>query len=98
MTKNKSKKMNIRKALVRVLFVGVLLYAAYTLLSQQIALVKSDKAKEEYENMISEAESEKARLSEELSLVETDEYKEQKARELLGYIRPDERIYIDVTK
>ncbi len=98
MEKKKSKKFNIRKVAVRVLFIGVLLYAGYTLASQQVTLVKKQRTEKEWEAMISDAKSEKARREEELSLVETDEYKEQKARELLGYIKPDERIYIDVTK
>ncbi len=98
MTNNKRKKKNIRKVAVRVLFIGIILYSGYTLISQQITLVKSQKTKQECEDMISQAKGEQARLQEELGLVETDEYKEQKARELLGYVKPDERIYIDVTK
>ncbi len=98
MEKKKRKKLNIRKISVRILFISVLVYSGYTLLNQQILMVQKEKAAAECETMISDAKGEQARLEEELSLVETDEYKEQKARELLGYIKPEERIYIDVTK
>ena len=83
---------------VRLLFISVLVYAGYTLAHQQISMIKKQKTVSECKTMISDANGEKARLKEELGLVGTDEYKEQKAREILGYIRPDERIYIDVTK
>ncbi len=98
MGKNKRKKFHMKRLAVRMLFIGVLIYAGYTLVDQQIML--ADKNKEiESTKAMTVAETEKqARLEEELSIIETDEYKEQKARELLGYIKPDERIYIDVTK
>ena len=98
MEKKKRKKLNIRKISVRILFISILVYSGYTLLSQQVLMVQKQKTAAECEDMISDAKGEQARLEEELSLVETDEYKEQKARELLGYIKPEERIYIDVTK
>lgn len=98
MAQKKRKKLNIKRAAVRILFIGVLVYAGYTLAAQQYAAIVRNKTIKECETMIAEAKGENARLEEELGLVNTDEYKEQKARELLGYVKPDERIYIDVTK
>lgn len=98
MAQKKRKKLNMKKVAVRVLFVSVLLYAVYTLASQQVSMIQRQKTAEDCEAMISDAKDENARLNEELGLVNSDEYKEQKARELLGYVKPDERIYIDVTK
>ena len=98
MARNKHKKINMKKVVVRLLFIGVLLYSGYVLASQQVSMYQKQKSVDEYSVKIDESKSEQARLDEELSLVNTDEYKERKARELLGYIRPDERIYVDVTK
>ena len=98
MAKQKQSAVNVKKVIFRVLFVSFVLYALYHLASQQVSMVKKQKTVRECESMISEAKVENARLSEELELVNTDEYKEQKARELLGYVKSDERIYVDVTK
>lgn len=97
MAQKKRKNLNFRKVAVRVLFISVLLYSGYVLASQQVSMHQRQKTVDECVQMISDAKSENARLNEEMSLVSTDEYKERKARELLGYIKPDERIYIDVT-
>ena len=98
MEKQKRKKLNIRKMAVRLLFAGVLVYAGYTLAHQQYMMAQKRKAVAACETQISDAKSENAQLKEESEMVDTREYKEQKAREYLGYVKSDERIYIDVTK
>ena len=98
MAKQKQKAVNVKQLVLRVLFVGFVLYALYHLATQQVSMIQKQKTARECESMISAAKAENARLEEELELVNTDEYKEQKARELLGYVKGDERIYIDVTK
>ena len=98
MAKQKQKAVDIKQIVLRVLFIGFVLYALYHLATQQVSMIQKQKTVKECESMISAAKAENARLEEELELVNTDEYKEQKARELLGYVKGDERIYIDVTK
>lgn len=98
MAKQKQKAIDIKQIVLRVLFIGFVLYALYHLATQQVSMIQKQKTVKECESMISAAKAENARLEEELELVNTDEYKEQKARELLGYVKGDERIYIDVTK
>lgn len=98
MAKQKQKAVDIKQIVLRVLFIGFVLYALYHLATQQVSMIQKQKTVKECESMISAAKAENARLNEELELVNTDEYKEQKARELLGYVKGDERIYIDVTK
>ncbi len=98
MAKQKQKAVDIKQVVLRVLFIGFVLYALYHLATQQVSMIQKQKTVKECESMISAAKAENARLEEELELVNTDEYKEQKARELLGYVKGDERIYIDVTK
>ncbi|MBQ2890738.1 MAG: septum formation initiator family protein [Clostridia bacterium] len=98
MAKQKQKAVDIKQIVLRMLFIGFVLYALYHLATQQVSMIQKQKTVKECESMISAAKAENARLNEELELVNTDEYKEQKARELLGYVKGDERIYIDVTK
>ncbi len=98
MARKKQNAVNVKKVMLRVLFIGFVLYAVYHLASQQISMIGKQRTVKECEDMISDAMAENARLNEELELVHTDDYKEQKARELLGYVKSDERIYIDVTK
>ena len=98
MAKQKQKAVDIKRVVLRVLFISFVLYALYHLATQQVSMIQKQKTVKECESMISAAKAENARLEEELELVNTDEYKEQKARELLGYVKGDERIYIDVTK
>ena len=94
----KHPKRNMRKMLVRLLFTGVLLYSGIVLAGQQYSMYNKEKIVEEWKASNAAAKNENARLKEEKGLVNTDEYKERKARELLDYVRPEETVYIDVTK
>ncbi len=98
MAKKTKSAISLKRVLVRGLFVSVLLYSGYILASQQVSMYQKQKTADECSKMIVEAKSKNAELNEELSLVHTDEYIERMAREHLGYIKPDERIYKDVTK
>lgn len=98
MSEKKKTEFNFKKVSVRLVFIGVLVYSAYVLTNQQISMHHKQKTADECTALINEAKSENVKLDEELVLINSDEYKERKARELLGYIRPDERVYIDVTK
>ncbi|MBE7011618.1 MAG: septum formation initiator family protein [Ruminococcaceae bacterium] len=96
--KRRKQKVNMRKMLVRLAFVGILCHSSYILASQQLAMYRKQKDVEKWEETNNAAIHERAKLEEERELAGTPEYKEQKARELLGYVRPEETIYIDVTK
>ena len=96
--KRNKKKLDLRKIVVRVLFISVLLYSGYILASQQVTIARKEVEVEKCNMANAEAMNEQAKLKEETELADTDEYKEQKAREYLGYSRPEEKIYIDVTK
>jgi cell division protein FtsB len=98
MTMQKKPKVNMRKMFVRVLFVSVLIYSGYILTSQQLTLHQKQKVVDECITSNTEAKNENAKLKEEAELMDTDEYIEHKIREELGYIRPEEMIFVDVNK
>ncbi len=98
-TNTKRVKSATPKTLAKVLGIAaVCVYAAYTLVDQQITLSKNRQVAEEYKAKISEAQTENKRLEDELSKAGTDEYLERVAREKLGLVKANERVFIDITK
>lgn len=77
---------------------AVALYFVSTVVSQQISLSKQNKQIEELENKISEAQKESEDLKNQVDNLNNPEYIEKVARERLGLIRPNERIFVDSNK
>lgn len=73
-------------------------YVAYILITQQIALSKTKSISADYKDKIQEAQLEQKQLQDELDKTGTDEYLERMAREKLGLVKANERVYIDMTK
>lgn len=87
------------KALVKTLAVlAVCVSVGCTLIKQQVELSKRDDVKREYEAKIAEAQAEQQKLEDELEAAGTDEYQERVAREELGLVKPNERVFIDITQ
>lgn len=87
------------KALARLAgLLVVCVYVACTLIRQQITLSKCDAAAEEYKAKIAEAQVENQKLEDELEKANTDEYLEKIAREKLGLVKANERVFIDITQ
>ncbi len=102
MTRNSQKKTK-KKVSVKTLTktLGILIVCVYvgcTLIKQQITLSKCDDAANEYKAKIAEAQTEKQKLEDELEKANTDEYLEQVAREKLGLVKANERVFIDITQ
>jgi cell division protein FtsB len=76
----------------------VCVYVACTLIKQQITISKCDDLADEYKTKIAEAHSENKQLEAELEKANTDEYLEQIAREKLGLVKANERVFIDITQ
>lgn len=92
----KKKRVFSAKRLIRfccLLFVCV--YAVVVLVKQQISLTKCNAVSEEYKTKISEANLENSKLKEELDKADTDEYLERMAREKLGMVKANERVFVD---
>ncbi|MDO4744235.1 MAG: septum formation initiator family protein [Clostridia bacterium] len=77
---------------------AVCIYVACTFVKQQITLSKCDDVADEYRAKIAEAQAENQKLEDELEKADTDEYLEQIAREKLGLVKPNERVFIDITQ
>ncbi len=87
------------KTLVKVLGIAaVCVYVAYTLIDQQITLSKLDSVKDELNAKNAEALVQQQKLNDELEKAGTDEYLERAAREKLGLVKANERVFIDITQ
>lgn len=92
MARNKKK----RKIIWTNLFVFIfILYAVFTIANQQITIYKLNKTKQEAVRKIESAQKENDRLKDMLKYTSTKEYIERMAREQLGLVKPDEKVYVD---
>ena len=73
-------------------------YVAVTLVHQQVTMSQCKKVAQEYEEKIAQVEMENQKLEDELEKAGTDEYLEKVAREKYGLVKPNERVYIDITQ
>ena len=102
MTRKQSEKRKLKfsgKTLAKT--VGVLalcVYVVFTLVNQRITLSKCNQAKLEQQQKIAEAKIEQQKLEDELKKAGTDEYLEGIAREKLGLVKANERVFIDITQ
>lgn len=87
----------MRKIIGKIVFILVLLYGGITFANQQIDMSNLNKKASEWESRIADENRKTPQLEEERKNVNTDEYKEQKAREM-GYVRSNETVYYDVNK
>ena len=89
-----TKKFTVNKKRVRILILcAVLVYAAITLICQQVKLNEQEKKLVELTNVQKELEAEKELLDSRLRYLMTDEYVEQLVREKLGCVKNGEIIF-----
>ena len=82
-------------------FAGILIvfgYAAFILVKQQITLSQLEDIRAKKQECIAAAELENQALRDEYGKTSTDEYLEQAIRKNLGFVRPNERIFIDISQ
>ena len=85
--------------LLAVVLVGLfVLYFIYIMIWQQVMLSKKNKEIGALEEKISAATQQTEQLKEQLSSMEDPEYIERIAREKLGLVRPNERVFVDANK
>lgn len=80
-----------------VLFIGFL-YASVTLISQQIQLASLRESYAEAEAKYQDEKLKQIELEELRKMYETDAFKEKSARDMLGFVAPGERVFIDSSK
>ncbi len=101
-TKNKTgashRKPDIKKLVVVVVLGLIIFYFAYTLISQQISLNKKNNEIKALESQVQTAKDEAKKLEEEIDNLKDPEYIEKIARDKLGFVKPNERVFVDSNK
>ena len=92
------KKINLKKMGIFLFVLFLLSYISYTFLNQHIKLSQRKKIATDYEEKILNEKLKGEQLKKELENSKSDEYREKMAREKLGLVKPNERVFIDVTK
>ena len=77
-----------------VIFIALAVYLMILLFNQQGTLTSKIERNRELKQQIANAETQLTELQEEEKLLDTDAYIEQKAREILGYVKSNETVYI----
>ena len=85
------------KLLRTIAIVALLMYAGLTMFKQEIAFNKYDNEIEKYERLIEEEELEKEQLMSTRSKISSKEYIEEIAREKLGFVMPNEIVFVDAS-
>ena len=97
MTTTKRKKIKLSALVLRLSFVSVALYLIAALISAQVELVAK---RRELDSVTAQAQTQQAanlELQRVLATDDEDAYIERIAREKLGYARPDERVFVDMS-
>ncbi len=88
---------NIKRLLVSALVLVFCCYFVYTVIGQQVDLSRKNGEIRDLNAQVEAASRETDRLNEELESVNDPEYLERMAREKLGLVMPNERVYIDLS-
>ncbi len=94
----KNTKVNPRRFISVLVAVAFVLYFLYTMIWQQIVISNKGKEIDALEERISAAEQQKEKLEQELENLNDPEYLEKLAREKLGLVRPNERVFVDANQ
>lgn len=88
-------KINFKRFILSMLVLVFCVYFVGKMISQQVVLNRKNDEIQEITEQINSASRETDRLEEELESVNDPEYLERMAREKLGLVVPNERVYID---
>lgn len=78
--------------------IALICYFGYTLYTLQISINEKQLKNQELKKNIYSETVKNQQLLKQKELINTDEFYEQMAREKLGYIKDNEKIYIDTNK
>lgn len=91
----KKKQKNNYSLVKTVIFVALIAFFGYTLITQQFAISEKKAELKSVNSKIEQAQAEKSELDQRLKTVNTPEYIEKVARNELGYAAPDEIVFMD---
>lgn len=80
------------------ILLAIFIYMSYIFVNQQRLLYTKNLELNKIENKIGEEEKLNEELSIEKEMIQSDEYIERVAREKLGMVKKDERIFMDIGK
>lgn len=84
---------------VTYIVIGIaLIYFITTLITQQLSISQQNRRIEELQSRVSEAQQQAESLKTEVDNLNNPEYIERIAREQLGLVRPNERVFVDSNK
>lgn len=75
---------------------AIFLYLSYIAIGQQKLLNTKEIEMSKIESKIQEETKENEKLKREKEIIDSDEYKEKVARDRLGMVKDNERVYIDI--
>lgn len=81
--------------LKRLLMTAFVIYAAITLINQQVTIGKLTKVQREKSQMVEKIKIENQKLTQRIENADSDENIEKMAREQLGLVKPGEKVYIN---
>lgn len=84
--------------LLTFIVIASVFYFGYTLYTLQVSISQKELKNQELQKNIYSETVKNQQLLKQKSLINTDEFYEQMAREKLGYIKDNEKIYIDTNK
>lgn len=94
----KSGRYDIKKLGLRAVIVLVAAYFIYVMIWQQVMISNKNEEIEALSKNIEQATQESERLRQEVENLSDPEYIERIARETLGLVRPNERVFVDSNK
>ncbi len=86
------------KKIGNIVFIVVIAYFAFSIFSQQGTISENNAEIASLEQQISEKQIEIERLEQEYANIDSDEYIERMAREKLGLVQANERVFKDASK
>ena len=92
------KPVNIKRMLIYAVLAFFAIIFVCTFIDQQISLNQKSKEIDELTEMVEAATKETERLQAEVDNLSDPEYIEKVARERLGLVRPNERVFVDSNK
>ena len=84
-----------QKLIFAVLFIAFLVYAVVTMISQAAQVRDAKQVLETQSRQLVQEQRRALELDEETSKIGTDEFIEQQAKEKLGYVKSNEKIFYD---
>lgn len=87
--------MKKKKLLKRLIILLIAIYVIFTLVNQQKTLNQYSRNSEELNTQIAEAEEEKEELTKQKDNVDSLEFIEKTARDMLDMYYPNERVYVN---